>query len=370
MYRVALVLILSLRLLSLAEVRADPLPLETLAEVNVGGMPESVLAGPQYLYASNLGTGSNPLAKDGNGYISKLSYSGDLIEQRFISLRGQLDGPTGMALIGNRLFAADLDEVIGFDLDGVASPLRIDLRSQGVSFLNDLVAVSDRHLIVSGTNVKKLFLIDTVAESFTPISLDFTLNHPNGLAYDPATAKLYVAANKVHSIGSSVSNGEILVLDLDIAGAAAMFDTRLANAGFFLDGISLFGDGEAIYSDWVSGGGATGTLRRFDIESLAVDMPTPLGLRGFADFDWNPARRILAAPNLLDGRVRLLTLPVPEPAAGWQLLLVATGAMLVRYRSYVSRFTAKTNASTSTTKLGSTSIAPWAKRRSSRYCNI
>lgn len=329
MHLVARLLLFALALVLVVEAHADPLPFETIGDVTVGGRPESVIGDAQFLYASNLGTGANPLGKDGDGYISKISYTGELIEQKFISLRGQLDGPTGMAFIGNRLFAADLDEVIGFDLDGVASPVRIDLRSQGVSFLNDLVAVSDRHVVVSGTNVKKLFLVDTVAESFTPIGLDFTLSAPNGLAFDPATDKLFVAANLVHNIGSSAANGEVLVLDLDVESASATFDTRLSNAGRFLDGISLFGDGQVIYSDWVTNGGATGTLHRFDIDTLEVDMPTPLGLSGFADFHWQQGRRVLAAPNLTAGRVRLLSLPVPEPATDWQLLVFVAAAVVV-----------------------------------------
>lgn len=327
MHLVARLLCFALPLVLLAEVHAEALPFETIGEVTVGGRPESVIGNDQYLFASNLGTGSNPLGKDGDGYISKLSYTGDLIEQKFISLPGQLDGPTGMAFLGNRLFAADLDEVIGFDLDGVAAPVRVDLRSQGVSFLNDLVAVSDRHLVVSGTNVKKLFLIDTVAESFLPIDLDFTLSAPNGLAFDPATDKLFVAANLVHNVGNT-SNGEVLVLDLDVENASATFGTRLSNAGRFLDGISLFGDGEIIYSDWVTNSGATGTLHRFDIDTLEMDMPTPLGLSGFADFHWQQGRRVLAAPSLTAGRVRLLSLPVPEPGTQWSMVVVVAGAFV------------------------------------------
>jgi hypothetical protein len=315
-------LLLALPLIAGLQVKAQPLPFETIAEVTVGAMPESVIGDEHFLYASNLGTGSNPLGKDGNGYISKFSYAGELLEQQFISLAGQLDGPTGMALLGDRLFVSDLDEVIGFDLNRAAAPVRIDLRGQRVTFLNDLVAVSDHQLVVSATNAKKLFLIDTLTESFEPFGLDFALNHPNGLAFDAEANKLYVAANRVHTIGSNMSNGEVLVLDLDLDNASATLDAQVANAGFFLDGISLFDNGQIVYSDWVSGSGATGVLRRFDAQSLTLATPTNLQLQGFADFFWQDRQRILAAPNLIGGKVRLLRLPIPEPSSHVHLLLL------------------------------------------------
>lgn len=310
--------------------RGEALEFDFVAETTVGNKPESVIGDGTYLYASNMGSGSNSLAKDGNGYISRLTYDGTLVDQNFISQRGVLDGPTGMAILGERLFVADIDEVIGFDLNRVATPNRIDLRPFGVGFLNDLVAVSDRHLVVSETNTKKLFLIDTVAGSAAQLQLNFTLNHPNGLAYDAGSEQLYVAANIQHTIGASVANGEILKLDLDIASGSASLVSRGQNAGLFLDGIALLGDGELIYSDWVSFSGNTGVLRRVGIDGWTTLEASNLGLKGFADFHWDPVHRLLAAPNLIDGRVRLLSLPVPEPSS--YVLLVAAGAVALTSR--------------------------------------
>jgi hypothetical protein len=226
-----------------------------------------------------------------------------------------------MAFQGDRLFVADLDEVIGFDLNGQASPARIDLRRFGVSFLNDLVAVSDHHLVVSGTNAKKLFLIDTLAGSAETLHLDFGLTHPNGLAYDKRSGLLYVAANLAHTIGANSSNGEILQLNLDISNSSASFVSKASNAGLFLDGISLFGKDQLIYSDWVSGSSPAGTLGRLNIDDLSPATSTELNLSGFADFHWQESRGILAAPNLLGGEIRLFQHPIPEPSTLFLSLL-------------------------------------------------
>jgi len=310
----------------------QPLQFDFVAEANVGGQPESVIGDASYLYASNMGVGANPFVKDGNGYISKLTYEGEVLDQNFITLAGQLDAPTGMALLGNQLFVADLDEVIGFDLDGLTPPQRIDLSSFGVSFLNDLVAVSDRHLVVSGTNVKKLFLVDTIAQSAAELQLDFALDHPNGLAFDGSTGELYIAANKQHAIGANLSNGLILKLDLDVVGASAAFVSQAPDAGFFLDGIALLNDDEWIYSDWVSFADPSGVLRRRDLVTLEPAAPTDLNLRGFADFHWQADRRILAAPNLVEGKVRLLSLSIPEPSTCGLLLATALALGVARRR--------------------------------------
>lgn len=313
-------LLFSATLLICPHVGAQPLSFDFVAEAHVGGKPESVIGDQNFLYASNMGSGANPFAKDGNGFISKLAYDGTIVDRNFISLPGALDAPTGMAFVGNQLFVADLDEIVGFDLDGQATPNRIDLRSFGVSFLNDLVAVSDRHLVVSGTNAKKLLLLDTVAQSTVELQLDFTLNHPNGLEFDQQTGQLYVATNIQHTIGANASNGEVLKLDLDVAGDSASFVSKAANAGLFLDGIALLNDDQLIYSDWVSFDRTTGVLGRAHADDLTLAEPTDLSLKGFADFHWQEERRLLAAPNFVDGRIRLLRLPVPEPTTSCLLL--------------------------------------------------
>jgi hypothetical protein len=229
-----------------------------------------------------------------------------------------------MTLLGNQLFVADIYEIIGFDLTGVRATTRIDLSQIGVSFLNDLVAVSNHKLVVSGTNVKRLFLIDAEAMSSEATSLDFTLNHPNGLEFDSGASELFVAANVQHTISATASNGEILRLDLDIEVRSASLESRAQNAGLFLDGISSFGDDQIIYSDWVSGSGANGVLGRLHIDDMSLASPTPLGLRGFADFHWQESRRIIAAPDLIGGTIRLLHQPIPEPSAIMMALAAAT----------------------------------------------
>lgn len=309
---------------------AQPLEFEPIASVSVGGRPESVIGDDNFLYASNFGATGGREAKDGNGYISQISYDGRVLDRNFITLPGGLDGPTGMAILGDRLFVADIDEVIGFDLSGDAAPVRINLSQFRVSFLNDLVAVSNNHLVVSATNARRLFMIDISAQSAQPIDLDFSLIPPNGLEYDASTRELYVAANRQHTIGSNNLNGEILKLNLDVAGSSATLEDRVLGAGRFLDGIELLGDGSLIYSDWVSFSSASGKLGRIDLNDFSLAEPSNLNLRGFSDFHWQQNRRILGAPDLIGGRVNVLQLVVPEPSTTGLLALATLAVPLVR----------------------------------------
>ena len=76
--------------------------------------PESVLYDPEadvYLVANIHG---GPSARDGNGFISRLSPEGEVIALKWIDSAAEgvtLDAPKGMALVGERLFVADIDVV-------------------------------------------------------------------------------------------------------------------------------------------------------------------------------------------------------------------------------------------------------------------
>ena len=80
--------------------------------------PESVLYDPKadlYLVANIHG---DPSARDGNGFISRVSPEGQVVALKWIDGQAEgvtLNAPKGMALTGERLFVADIDVVRVFD---------------------------------------------------------------------------------------------------------------------------------------------------------------------------------------------------------------------------------------------------------------
>lgn len=107
--------------------------------------PESVAIDEDrgFIYTSNVvGYGLN-----GQGYISRLSMSGRMVEAKWVE---GLNGPTGMALLGNKLYFADVDQLKVLDVEtGTVT------ESYGTGHpnpcLNDVAVAGDGTVFVSGS---------------------------------------------------------------------------------------------------------------------------------------------------------------------------------------------------------------------------
>ncbi len=116
--------------------------------------PESVLHDPEqdvYLVSNINGA---PLDADGNGFISRISPAGEVLELRWID--GQAEGvtlhaPKGLALSGDRLYVSDLDAVRIFDRRS-GSPLG-EVPAEG-HLLNDLCVGPDGTVWWTETGVR------------------------------------------------------------------------------------------------------------------------------------------------------------------------------------------------------------------------
>lgn len=107
--------------------------------------PESVAIDEDrgHIYASNVvGYGLN-----GQGYISRLSMSGRMIEAKWVE---GLNGPTGMVLRGDRLYFADVNELKILDIDAaqVVESFKTDHTNP---CLNDVAITDDGTVFVSGS---------------------------------------------------------------------------------------------------------------------------------------------------------------------------------------------------------------------------
>ncbi|HEY8917380.1 MAG TPA: hypothetical protein VIM87_13100, partial [Chitinophaga sp.] len=66
--------------------------------------PESLHADGHFLYATNIGKAMEPTAKDGDGFISKLSLDGKMITPSITTEK--LNAPKGTAIIKGVLYVA------------------------------------------------------------------------------------------------------------------------------------------------------------------------------------------------------------------------------------------------------------------------
>jgi hypothetical protein len=106
--------------------------------------PESVIAdGKGGYFVSNVNGGGRD--KDGNGFISRISANGEMLERIWAD---GVDAPKGMAIWDDTLYVADIDTLVMFDVNTGDITGRITVAD--ASFLNDVA-----------TNYKGVFVSDS-----------------------------------------------------------------------------------------------------------------------------------------------------------------------------------------------------------------
>jgi hypothetical protein len=136
--------------------------------------PESVFvdADSGFIFVSNIN--GMPDARDGNGYISKLSSDGKMITAMWVT---GLNAPKGLRSYKGTLWNADLDEVIGIDIASgkITSRTKVD----GAKFLNDVATGDDGTVYVSDTVASKIFAVKN--GKATVFAEGDDIEYPNGL---------------------------------------------------------------------------------------------------------------------------------------------------------------------------------------------
>src|SRR5258705_13685782 len=105
----------------LATVPLQALAVKVISEKTATGFkfPESVAYDTEakVLYVGSFGgTELKPGEKDNNGYISKVSLDGKMLEERFLPAAGvTMNKPKGIWVAGSRLWVTDIDGVWQFD---------------------------------------------------------------------------------------------------------------------------------------------------------------------------------------------------------------------------------------------------------------
>ena len=155
--------------------------------------PESVRydADQDIYFVSNFNGPANE--RDNNGFISRMSADGVVQNMRFIAggVNGvTLHAPRGMFIVGDTLWAADVDAVRGFDRRTGAPVATIDFSAMQVGFLNDVAAGRDRALYVTDTGRNKLYRI--AAHKIEVALEDSLLNRPNGITWDGAEGRFII----------------------------------------------------------------------------------------------------------------------------------------------------------------------------------
>ncbi|WP_417767546.1 SMP-30/gluconolactonase/LRE family protein [Stappia sp.] len=255
--------------------------------------PESVLIDGPRRYVSNLGAKLDPTGHDGDGFISELDAAGRIVALRAFPAEGEtLDAPKGMALANGRLYVADIDRIVGFDVASRRKVFEARVPAGEPGLLND-IAVVPHGLAVSDTLRGTVYRVDLGTGAFEAIASG--IPGANGIAWDARGNRLLVAG-----LGARFEGGDLFEVTAD-------GKVRKLGKGphGILDGLALLPDERMLISDWrsfdpPSPGGIS--LHAGDGTELAR-LSLPREVHGPADFAVDAASGLIWVPVMRDGTV-------------------------------------------------------------------
>ncbi len=115
------------------------------------------------------------LEKDGNGYISRLTPDGKVVNAKWAT---GLNAPKGMRSVRGTLWVSDIDEVVGIDI--ASGKISSRVKVEGSQFLNDLATAPDGAIYVSDSALSRIYVIRDGKSAVFVEGAD-TVEQPNGL---------------------------------------------------------------------------------------------------------------------------------------------------------------------------------------------
>lgn len=136
--------------------------------------PESALYDPlkEIVYISNIN--GKYLAKDGNGFISRIKTNGKIDSLKWVE---GLDNPQGLGLYKNKLYVADINRVVQINTN--TSKIENVFVVDSAKFFNDIASDSNGDIYISDCFGNKIYKI---SDGKIEVWLDHKfLSSPNGL---------------------------------------------------------------------------------------------------------------------------------------------------------------------------------------------
>ena len=211
--------------------------------------PESVVLDEanDVVYVSNIG---GDIA--GDGYISKISTDGEILENKWIS---GLNDPKGLLVNEGKLYVTDNTDFVEMDIS--EEKITKTTPVENAVFLNDIAIAEDGTMYISDSRKSSIFKVDDFGEISEWMNTE-ELQFPNGLLV--RDGDLYVAA-----WGSSENPGNLLKVNPETKEISRISKEGIGN----LDGIQEAHSDSFFISDW-----ATGKIYEVDLEGNKTEMLT------------------------------------------------------------------------------------------------
>lgn len=225
------------------------------------------------LYVANVGN-TPPDSLDGDGFISKISTTGEIINRNWVT---GISAGKGMGIVDSSLFVSDINAVVEIDIPSGKIINRYNI--EGAAFLNDISVDNENTVYISdsGTNTIHALKEGQLSVYYS----DTTLNGPNGLLN--LGDKLLIASFNAGSLNS---------LDLN-----SMSLTLVADSIEYGDGVVQLGN-DFLVSSWT---GLIHHVKADGSKSLVLD--TKDNKKQAADIWYVPATQTLYIPTFFGNSV-------------------------------------------------------------------
>jgi DNA-binding beta-propeller fold protein YncE len=246
--------------------------LEKVWETTAGlKTPESVIYYPEkdVIYVANIN--GDPVAKDGNGFISVLKPDGSVINLEWIK---NLNAPKGMAIYKGKLYVSDITQLVEIDIEKGIITAKYD--APDAVFLNDVTACMNGMIFVSDNRTAKIHVLNE--GKFTVWMEGKPLETPNGLMAEKG--KLLVGDKNIYEVDIQTKKTILLIED---AGG--------------VDGLEKNNAGDFVFSNWpgrifIHKNGKTTKL----LDTTEKELKT-------ADIDYALKLDLVLVPTFFDNRI-------------------------------------------------------------------
>ncbi|MGN6265088.1 MAG: ATP-binding protein [Ginsengibacter sp.] len=227
-------------------------------------VPESVLFDGNILYVSLIDGGG--WDADGIGGVGKLSLNGKNFNGKWIT---GLNAPKGLGKFGNKLYVADISEVVVIDIKNDKIEKKISI--EGASGLNDITVSSKGVVYVSDSKTSTIWKIQNDKPS---VYLE-NIKGANGL--------------------KAVGNDLLFAQGKDLMKADAKKSvSKIAQVTEGIDGIEPVGNGDYIVTSWV---GYIYYVQANDHFETLLD--TRSHNKNAADIGYDAAKKIVYVPTFM-----------------------------------------------------------------------
>ncbi|MBU1011804.1 MAG: gluconolaconase [Bacteroidetes bacterium] len=243
--------------------------------------PESVIYDEvnNVVYISNIN--GDPSEKDGNGFISRLNPCGTIEKLKWIT---GLNAPKGMGLYQNKLYVADINEVIEISVNEGKVVRRY--KANTASFLNDVAISENGDIYISDTKNNVVFCLKNgKMEQWLSSG---QLNSPNGLL---AEKGFLLIGCDGYLIKAEYTNKKI---------------SRFITDTDYIDGIVSIDKGFYLVSDFL---GVVNLVHPDIKRAMIIDLSSK-GMMA-ADIDLIKKDNILLIPTFEDNRVVAYKVKIP-----------------------------------------------------------